>query len=62
MTWFDYETNLARRERGYANEDMLFAVEFALNKDVQHYSRSIYTFLDVLGDIGGLLDSLRVVA
>ena len=40
---------------------MLFAIEYQLKKDVQHYSRSIYTFLDVLGDIGGLLDALKVV-
>ena len=30
-----------------------------LNPDVQIYKRKIYTILDLLGDVGGLLDALR---
>ena len=41
---------------------MLFAVEFRLNKDVQHHKRSIYTFTDVLGDVGGLFDALITIS
>ena len=37
---------------------MLFAAEFQLNKDIIHHNRTIYTFFDVLGDIGGLFDAL----
>lgn len=37
---------------------MLFSTEFRLNKDVVYHKRSIYTFLDLLGDLGGLSDAL----
>ena len=30
-----------------------------LNTDVKIYRRQIYTILDLLGDIGGLLDALK---
>ena len=41
---------------------MLFAVEIFLDKDVKHFKRSIYTFLDLLGDVGGLNDALSAIA
>jgi len=31
----------------------------SIDKAVQHYSRSIYTFWDLLGDVGGLLGILE---
>ena len=37
---------------------MLFSTEFRLSKDVVYHKRSIYTFLDLLGDLGGLSDAL----
>ena len=33
-------------------------MEFNLHKDVINHSRSIYSFLDLLGDVGGLFDAL----
>ena len=41
---------------------MLFAAEFRLNKDIIHHNRTIYTFFDVLGDIGGLFDALTRIS
>ena len=41
---------------------MLFAVEIRLDKNVKHFKRSIYTFLDLLGDFGGLNDALSAIA
>ena len=41
---------------------MLFAIEIRLDKDVSHHKRSIYTFLDLLGDVGGLNDALSAIA
>ena len=32
-----------------------------MNLDVKQYSRSIYTALDLLGDVGGLLDALKSI-
>ena len=33
-----------------------------MNLDIQYYSRSTYTALDFLGDIGGLADALKYIA
>ena len=32
-----------------------------INLDVKYYSRAIYTALDFLGDVGGLLDALKYI-
>ena len=32
-----------------------------LSPDINMHSRSIYTFWDLLGDIGGLFDMLRLI-
>ena len=45
-------------KKGYHPEDILFSVEFRLHTDVLHHNRSIYSFFDVLGDLGGLFDAL----
>jgi len=33
-----------------------------LNHDLTKTSRSVYTFLDWLGDAGGLMDALKIIA
>ena len=33
-----------------------------LDKDRVHHKRSIYTFWDFLGDVGGLFDMLKILA
>ena len=33
-----------------------------MNQDETQYSRTIYTALDFLGDVGGLVDALRYIA
>ena len=35
--------------------------EIKLNPDVKVFKRQIYTVLDVIGDIGGLLDGLTAI-
>ena len=40
-------------------DNLLFSLSFSLNSDVMHHNRSIYTFLDLLGDSGGLFDALK---
>lgn len=35
---------------------------FGLNNFSTHYSRTIYNSLDFLGDVGGLLDALKLIA
>ena len=39
----------------------MFAVVLRLSKTREVYKRSIYTFFDWLGDVGGLLDGLRII-
>ena len=40
---------------------LLVSVEFKLDRDVSHHNRSIYTSLDLLGDVGGLFDALKAI-
>ena len=49
-------------QKSYNTKNLLFAAAFYLDKDVLHHNRSIYTFLDVLGDVGGLLDALKIIS
>ena len=42
-------------------DDILFAFDFKLSLDQTRQKRSIYTLFDVLGDVGGLLDGLRLL-
>ena len=37
-------------------------MSFGLSSDVMHHNRSIYTFLDLLGDSGGLFDALKGIS
>ena len=46
----------------YDPENMLFAVFFNLVEDVHYHNRSIYTSLDLLGDVGGLFDALKGIS
>ena len=41
--------------------DMLFQTKMRLSSDREVNTRSIYTLLDWLGDIGGLLDALKYI-
>ena len=47
----------------YKEDDpfVAFEVTFMLNKSRTIHKRSIYTALDWLGDVGGLLDGLRLI-
>ena len=60
-TWFDYASKLP--DTIYNPSDaLLFSIQFKLEKDVLHHNRSIYTFLDLLGDVGGLFDALKGIS
>ena len=41
--------------------DQFFGIFVYLNSDRQIHTRSIYTALDWLGDVGGLIDGLRII-
>ena len=56
-TWFEIKDPNPEK-RTYVDDSFLFSFEFKLNKDVIHHKRSVYTFLDLLGDLGGLMDAL----
>ena len=59
-TWFDFESNEPEISRIY-DDKLLFSVEIRLSRDVIHHNRSIYTSLDLLGDVGGLFDALKSI-
>ena len=52
----------ASKSEHYDKEKLLFSAGFALGSDVTFYKRSIYTTLDLLGDIGGLFDALKGIS
>ena len=49
-------------ETSYDLDNLLFSMEFMLDRDVFHHNRSIYTALDLLGDVGGLFDALKGIS
>ena len=52
--WFQLETSvLTYNDVGFMGQII------DLDTDVRIYKRQIYTILDLLGDIGGLLDALK---
>ena len=57
-SWFEFMREPFRTE-SYDKENMMFAFEIRLTPDVVYHTRAIYTFLDLLGDVGGLLDALK---
>ena len=52
--WFQLKTNVLEY-----NDEGWMAQVIDLDTDVRIYKRQIYTILDLLGDIGGLLDALK---
>ena len=48
--------------KGTYDDSLLYAVSILLETDVQHHDRSIYHFLDLLGDVGGLFDALKGIS
>ena len=57
-TWFDFESTVPELDEIYSNE-LLVSAQLRLSRDVKHHNRSIYTSLDLLGDVGGLFDALK---
>ena len=44
------------------DDDLLYEFIIIPQADVKHHTRSIYTGLDLLGDIGGLFDALKGIS
>ena len=57
--WFQVGSDPSFFSDNYDTDNLLYSVVFNLKKEVIHHDRSIYTFLDLLGDIGGLFDALK---
>lgn len=45
-----------------SDADLVMRLEFEMSTDEITNSRSVYTFFDFLGDVGGLLDMLIIFA
>ena len=48
-------------QRSKEGANYVFKLNFAMNQDQVIYERSIYTFWDLAGDVGGLFDFLKLV-
>ena len=62
-TWFDLNLPKTEPYESMAKDFEIYplvSVQLALLNEKVVYKRSIYTFLDLLGDVGGLLDGLRI--
>ena len=40
----------------------MLQIEFVASKHQRNFSRSVYSILDYLGDVGGLFDGLTLIA
>ena len=50
------------KERTFSHfKDSLFTLSIGMSSDIVVHHRSIYNALDLLGDIGGLLDMLLII-
>ena len=61
-TWFEYTSVVPETRDQYTPDEVLFSVKIKLENEVVHHKRSVYTSLDLLGDIGGLLDALKSIS
>ena len=61
--WFNLRNKgEVKKSEHYNKERLFFSAGFSLDSDVTFYKRSIYTTLDLLGDIGGLFDALKGIS
>ena len=54
-SWVDFPTNTTRGYFKYASFDI------ELSQDLISWNRQTYSFLDLVGDIGGLYDGLKLI-
>ena len=59
-TFYTIEFDSKSRADSEGNSIMEFG--YFMSGDVKHYERSIYTALDLFGDVGGLFEALKVLA
>ena len=49
-------------ENSYNSYDVHYSAAIELDRDIKFHKRSIYTALDLLGDVGGLFDALKGIS
>ena len=49
-------------EFAHFNPENVALINFSLDPDEIHHIRSIYNALDLLGDVGGLFEGLRIIS
>ena len=63
-SWYDVHDMQTERKAKVLNlvdGDRLFKIKFTIDADIKKYTRQIYSGLDLIGDVGGLLDGLRLL-
>ena len=53
-----FQLEFRARIFNHPSTETLFILSIAMSPEIVHHKRSIYTILDMLGDIGGLSDAL----
>ena len=47
--------------RNYPSQYKFMSIDFNLNMEVQHTDRTSYDFLNMMGDVGGVLEILLII-
>ena len=61
-SWFEIDHASELRIQTQEPETFFFEFALTLNRDIVYHTRSIYSFFDLLGDVGGLFDALKGIA
>ena len=62
VTWYELEESAEITSNSIVySPDLLFRIIIGLEDEATQHSRSIYSALDMLGDVGGLLDGLKLI-
>ena len=62
-TWYDFNLldRVDKPRKKFTNTNPVLKLNIQVDPDVQKYTRSIYSGLDWLGDVGGLYDGLSLI-
>ena len=61
FTWYELDEQPVTFQSMLSNSNKQFKLIIKLASETAHHSRSIYSGLDMLGDVGGLLDGLKLL-
>ena len=60
--WYQVLTDVSRENFVYSDYSGVIDLSFATDKKTYNFQRSVYNLLDYVGDVGGLMDGLKLFA